>query len=107
MVKFIPINRLYNDIGEEYLDLVSTLYKTADTHFEDHYTTECETLLKKICGRKHALLTTSGTASINIMLLAADINPGDNVITTSYSCPATVMPIKLMGANPIFYDINR
>ena len=44
MVKFIPINRLYNDIGEQYLDLVSTLYKTADTHFEDHYTTECETL---------------------------------------------------------------
>lgn len=107
MVKFIPINRLYNDIGEQYLDLVSTLYKTADTHFEDHYTTECETLLKNICGRKHALLTTSGTASINIMLLAADINPGDNVITTSYSCPATVMPIKLMGANPIFYDVNR
>ena len=107
MVKFIPINRLYNDIGEQYLDLVSTLYKTAETHFEDHYTTECETLLKNMCGRKHALLTTSGTASINIMLLAADINPGDNVITTSYSCPATVMPIKLMGANPIFYDINR
>ena len=74
MVKFIPINRLYNDIGEQYLDLVSTLYKNADTHFEDHYTTECETLLKKICGRKHAFLTTSGTASINIMLLAADIN---------------------------------
>ena len=46
MVKFIPINRLYNDIGEQYLDLVSTLYKTADTHFEYTYTPDCETIVK-------------------------------------------------------------
>lgn len=107
MIDFIPIKRLYSDIGEQYFDLLHDLYSNHDKHFENVYTKKCEDILKNICNRKHAFLTTSGTSSITIMLLAAGVKAGDKVITTTYSCPATVMPIKVQGAEPIFYDINK
>lgn len=107
MIKFIPITRLYNDVGEQYFDLVKTLYQTADNHFESEWTTEVEKILANLCQRKYAFLTTSGTMGIMIMLLAAGVKPGDKVISTSYSCPATVMPVDAVGAKSIFYDINK
>ena len=106
MIKFIPTTRLYDDVGEQYFDLVKKLYKTADNHFESEWTEKVETLLAKLCQRKYAFLTTSGTMGIHIMLLAAGVQPGDKVISTSYSCPASVMPVNAIGAKSIFYDVK-
>ncbi len=107
MIKFIPTTRLYDDVGEQYFDLVKKLYKTADNHFESEWTEKVEKLLAKLCDRKYAFLTTSGTMGIHIMLLAAGVKPGDKVISTSYSCPASVMPVNAIGAKSIFYDVNK
>ena len=40
MIKFIPTTRLYDDVGEQYFDLVKNLYQTADNHFESEWTTK-------------------------------------------------------------------
>ena len=46
----------------------------------------------------------SGTAAIHLALILLGINPGDNVICSSFTFSASVNPIKYLGANPILID---
>jgi dTDP-4-amino-4,6-dideoxygalactose transaminase len=57
-------------------------------------------------GVHHAVAVSNGTAALHLALLALDIGPGDLVITTTYSWPATANVIELCGAQPIFVDID-
>lgn len=106
MIKFIPISRMYDQVKEQYYSCLDEVYKE-DNQFEGTYCEKSEQALQHITGRKHALLVTSGTAGIMAMLLAQGIKPGDEVICINYSCPATVMPVKVLGASPVFLDIDR
>ena len=116
-IKFIPTERLFGDVKHAMMPRLESLYSgkiqgkgsghCGSNHFADRYTEECEKLISKMIGRKYTYLTTSGTASITLMLLAKGIGPGDEVICTNFSCPATVMPIMMLGATPVFNDLNR
>lgn len=53
------------------------------------------------------LSVSSGTAALHLGLLASDVGPGDEIITTAYSVPASVNPIFATGARPIFVDIDQ
>ena len=106
MIKFIPISRFFSEIKDEYFTCLEQVYAD-DNQFEGEFCKKSEKLLLEKTGRKHALLTTSGTASITAMLLAQNIGPGDEVICINYSCPASVQPVVLLGAKPIFVDIDQ
>jgi UDP-2-acetamido-2-deoxy-ribo-hexuluronate aminotransferase len=106
MIKFIPISRLHDVIKDQYYDCLNEVY-SQDRQFEGPYCKKSEQRLQEISGRKHALLVTSGTAGIMAMLLAHGVKPGDEVICINYSCPATVMPVMVLGATPVFVDIDR
>jgi dTDP-4-amino-4,6-dideoxygalactose transaminase len=106
MIKFVPISRLFDTVKDEYYTYLEDVY-SKDEQFEGEYCVKSEQLLKEITGRKHALLVTSGTSGIIAMLLAQKIGPGDEVICINYSCPATPGPIKVVGATPVFVDLNR
>ncbi len=58
------------------------------------------------CGVKHAVAVSSGTAAIHLALLAADIGPGDEVITVANTFIATVEAISAVGALPVFVDVD-
>jgi len=61
----------------------------------------------KYVGGKHAAALSSATAGLHLALLAHDIGPGDEVITTPLTFAATVNMIVLVGATPVLADIDK
>jgi dTDP-4-amino-4,6-dideoxygalactose transaminase len=58
------------------------------------------------CGAQFGIGVSDGTAALQIILRAMDIGPGDEVITVSHTFIATAEAILLVGAKPVFVDID-
>jgi perosamine synthetase len=59
-----------------------------------------------LVGAPHACAVSNCTTALHLALLAANIGPGDEVITTSHSFIATANCIRYCGATPVFVDID-
>ena len=68
---------------------------------------EFETELEKYIDVKYAISCSSGTDAILMALMAIDIKPGDEIITTPFTFIATSEMIALLGAKPVFVDIDE
>lgn len=68
--------------------------------------TEMEETLATYVGVKHCVSAASGTDALLLALLALETGPGDEVITTPFSFIATAEVIGLVGATPVFVDID-
>jgi len=68
---------------------------------------ELENNLQEFTGAKHAVTCSSGTDALLLAMMALDIKPGDEIITTPFTFIATAETIALMGANPVFVDIDE
>ncbi|MCB0377260.1 MAG: DegT/DnrJ/EryC1/StrS family aminotransferase [Bdellovibrionales bacterium] len=68
---------------------------------------ECERALAQFVGAPYALTAASGTDALLMALLARDIGPGDEVITTAFSFFATAEVIALIGAKPVLVDVCK
>jgi len=67
---------------------------------------ELEAHFAAFVGTKHAVASTSGTASLHLNLLALGIGPGDEVITSPFTFIASANAILYVGATPVFADIH-
>ncbi len=67
---------------------------------------ELEAALARYVGVKYCLTVASGTASLEIALRALGIGPGDEVITVPFTWISTAEVIGLVGAKPVFVDIE-
>lgn len=67
---------------------------------------ELEEQLAEYVGAKHAIGVSDGTMALQIALMALDIKPGDEVITTPFTFIATGEMIALLGAIPVFVDVD-
>jgi UDP-2-acetamido-2-deoxy-ribo-hexuluronate aminotransferase len=68
---------------------------------------EFETNAAKYLGCKYAIGCGSGTDALQIAMMAAEIGPGDEIITTPFTFVATTETIALLGAVPVYADINE
>ncbi len=69
----------------------------------------CQQFEEQFCrltGAGHAVAVTSGTAGMHLALLALGIGPGDEVITPSLTFASTINLITMLGAKPVFVDID-
>ena len=67
---------------------------------------ELEEVLADYVGTKHCVGVSSGTDSLLIALMALEVGPGDEVVTVSYTWISTAEVIALVGAKPVFVDID-
>ncbi len=67
---------------------------------------ELEAALAAYAGTKHCITVASGTEALLIAMMALDLQPGDEVITTPFTFAATAETIVLLGAVPVFVDIE-
>lgn len=68
---------------------------------------ELEQRLADYTGAAHCITCASGTEALLIALMALGIKSGDEVITTPFTFVATVEAIVLLGATPVFVDVER
>jgi len=67
---------------------------------------ELETALAAHTGAKHCITVSSGTEALLIAMMALDLKPGDEVITTPFTFAATAETIVLLGGVPVWVDIE-
>lgn len=68
---------------------------------------ELEKRLAEYCGVKHAVGLASGTDALLVPLMAMGLKSGDEVITTPFTFIATAEVVSLLGARPVFADIDE
>lgn len=110
---------LERDAAMEFIDL-KTQYRALQASIDDRMrrvmahgqfimgpeVAELEAALASYVGVRHALTVASGTEALLIALMALDLRPGDEVITTPFSFAATAEAIVLAGAVPVFVDVE-
>jgi UDP-2-acetamido-2-deoxy-ribo-hexuluronate aminotransferase len=67
---------------------------------------ELEDRLAAYTGSKHCVAVASGTEALLISLMALGIGPGDEIITTPFTFVATAEAIVLLGATPVYVDVE-
>lgn len=64
-------------------------------------------ITSKFLGKHSALSVGSGTDAIHLSYLLAGIQPGDEVLSSVFTCTATNIPLLYIGAKPVFVDIDK
>ena len=68
---------------------------------------ELEKSLEEFTGATHAISCSSGTDALLLAMMALDIKPGDEIITTPFTFVATAETIAFLGIKPVFVDIDE
>lgn len=74
---------------------------------EFKHTTEFEKNIASFTGAKYCFVVNNGTISLTLMAIAAGIKEGDEVIVPNYTMIATPNSVKMIGAKPVFVDVER
>src|SRR5919204_6113941 len=93
-------------IGEEEIEAVAETLRSGWLTTGPR-TAELERRFAEFTGAEHALAVASGTAALHLALLATGVGPGDEVITSPITWPATANVIVHAGARPVFADVRE
>ncbi|NFV79717.1 DegT/DnrJ/EryC1/StrS family aminotransferase [Magnetospirillum aberrantis] len=106
MIPFLDLRRQYDQVRDDIeaavkgvLDSGQFILGPAVQRFEGDFARYCRT--------EHAVAVSSGTAALHLALLAAGVEPGDEVITVPMTFVATVAAILYAGARPVFVDVDE
>jgi len=93
------------DITQKDIDAVCEVLRTPSLSLGPRLL-EFETAFAAYIGRKRAVAVNSGTSGLFLCMLALEIDPNDEVITTPFTFVATATTIMMAGAKPVFVDID-
>jgi len=99
----IPLAR--PNITQAEIDAVTAVLKTPHLSLGPKVP-EFEAAFAAYCGRRFGVSCCSGTAGLHMAMIAHEIGPGDEVITTPFSFVASASCIVMVGATPVFADID-
>jgi len=103
MTTFIPLAK--PNIIEEDINLVSNVLRSGML-VQGKYAEKLETDFSILTSAGYASALSNGTATLHLALLTLGIGPGDEVIVPAFSYIATANVVELIGAKPIFVDID-
>ena len=92
-------------VGEEEIEAVAETIRSGWLTTGPR-TAELEERFAEYVGAVHAVALSSGTAALHLSLLALGVGPGDEVVTTPITWPATANVIVHAGATPVFVDVR-
>lgn len=105
MLEFIDLKTQYGRIKES-LDLRIQAVLDHGQYILGPEVKELEDRLAGFVGVKHCISCSSGTDALLISLMALGVGAGDEIITTPFTFIATAEVIALIGAKPVFVDID-
>ncbi|XHX79915.1 MAG: dTDP-4-amino-4,6-dideoxygalactose transaminase [Stenomitos frigidus ULC029] len=100
----IPFSKLYTTDHE--LEYVAQAISSRQIAGDGAFTKKCQHWLQTVLGSQKVLLTHSCTAALEMAVILADIQPGDEVIMPSYTFVSTANAVVLRGGIPVFVDIR-
>ncbi|MCH1430149.1 MAG: DegT/DnrJ/EryC1/StrS family aminotransferase [Chlamydiales bacterium] len=104
-MEFIDVKRQYESMKSE---MDEAIHKVIDKgrFIMGEEVQELEQELASYVGVKHCIASANGTDSLQMSLMALGVGKGDEVITTPFSFISTADVISLLGATPVFADID-
>ncbi len=100
----IPFSKLYTT--EHELEYIAQAIASRQIAGDGAFTKKCQHWLQQVLGSQKVLLTHSCTAALEMAVILADIQPGDEVIMPSYTFVSTANAVVLRGGIPVFVDIR-
>lgn len=104
-VPFVDFKRQYRKIGKHIEKEIREVLSSGQ-YILGEKVENFERKFAKFCGVKYALGVNNGTSALLLALMALGIKKGDEIITVSNTFVATIEAIALLGAKPVFVDIN-
>ena len=104
-VPMIDLVAQHQTIADEVMEAVAGVFET-QAFVLGEAVANFEEAVAKYCDSRHAIGCASGTDALILALMALDIGPGAEVITTPFSFFATASSIARVGAKPVFVDIE-
>ena len=104
-IEFVDLKRQYHIIEEELLTEITRVLSGMKL-FLGSNVQQFEVDFARYCGTEFAIGVGSGTEALHLALLACGVSDGDEVITVPNTFFATVEAIALVGALPVFVDID-
>ncbi|KTD70385.1 polysaccharide biosynthesis protein [Legionella santicrucis] len=104
-MQFIDLKRQYSIIEHDILNSIKNVLNHGQ-YIMGPEIAQFEKQLAEFVGVKHVIVNSSGTDALLMALMALEIQPGDEIITTPFSFFATTEVISLCQAKPVFVDID-
>lgn len=106
MIPILDTKRQYKQIQDEVEKNVLDVLRSG-SYILGKYNKELEAKMQEFIGVKHCVTLNSGTDALHLALRALDIGEGDEVITVAFTFVATTEAIGIVGATPVFVDIDN
>lgn len=106
MIPFVNLQAQYRTIQDKVETAVLAALRSGQ-YIMGREVVELEERLAAYCGSKHAISCASGTDALVMALMAKGVGPGDAIFTTPFTFFATAEAIALVGATPVFVDVER